>query len=204
MAAFEHRSTSADDSFDDGLDDALRTTLRTLSDQARNGPPPAPAGQIRRLGTRRRTRRLTGSTVLAATAVAVVCVGGLPRPLLNSAPTHPPATSPSATTDSADPAPDPAHDVGYLTALSSSGGQLVVTFDRVTVRDQQIVNQNPRLRAFTLDSDEALIGVSEQDLIDHTLASVTESGHGPLVTLAHRGGADGVVIRLEQVADPTG
>jgi hypothetical protein len=36
-------------------------------------------------------------------------------------------------------------------------------------------------------------------LIDRTLASVAALGHGPLVTLAHRGGADGTVIQLREL-----
>jgi hypothetical protein len=207
MAGFERRPTPADDSFDDGLDDALRTTLRTLSDQARTGVAPVPAGQIRSLGTRRRTRRLAGSALLGVTvlaAVAAVSVGALPHPRLDPDPVPPAASSPPTTTDAPDPTPDPLHDVGYLVALSASGGRLVVTFDRVTLQGQQVVNKNPKMRTFTLTSHRALIGVNEQDLIDQTLSSVATLGHGPLVTLAHRGNADGVVTRLQELTYPTG
>jgi hypothetical protein len=206
VTEFDQYATSAGGSPGDELDQVLRTTLRTLSDQARHTRPPAPAGQIRSLGTRRRNRRMITSAALAATAVVAaitVSVGGRPGALLDPDPVPPAAAGQLASTaDGPDPFADPANDVGYLSGVETSGGLLVVIFDRIALKDQQIINKNPKLRAFTVQ-DGALVGFTPGQLSDRVMTSVMLLGHGPLVTLVHRGDADGVVVRLQELPTPT-
>ncbi len=207
MTEFDQGPVSPGDRPDDELDQALRTTLRTLSAQARQAPPPAPAGQIRSLGTRRRHRRTVASAALAAAAVVAaitVSVGGLPG-ALGRGPVTPAGTStdqPVTTADTSDPTADPANDLGYLSGVqTAAGGKLVLIFDRVAVTDQQISNKNIKLRAFTTDSS-ALVGFTPAELSDRVTTSVLLLGHGPLVRLVHQGDADGVVTRLQELPTP--
>ena len=227
-----------DDNHDAGLDHALRSTLQTMADQARYADLPAPAAQIRALGSRRRERRIIGSAALAG-AVAVVAAAAVAAGMSGvSLHTHPVAPSmanpalPPLITTSGENLPNPMDDVGYLVAAQSVHGRLELTFDRVIwltgaaataanhgvkpPDDHLIVNNNTRLRTFTVQPRAALFGsfvlgpdqgstatpISADQLIDRTLTEVGSAGKGVLVTLVHTGGADGPVTRLQEVPVP--
>jgi hypothetical protein len=222
---------------DDRLDDAVRSSLLTLSEHTRQAETPSAAAQIRAFGSQRRRWRILGSAALVVAAVVIAVIIAL---IGTSSPATKPAAGDPLSPGSAKLVPstvevvppDPANDIGYLTAAQLIDGQLVVTFDRVSwltgaqaakqnrgvepPKGHLIVNNNRRLRTFVVDDAARLLGgvqlggragsaptrITRQQLVARTAALVGTHGQGPLVSLAHRFGVDGPVSGLKEISNP--
>jgi RNA polymerase sigma-70 factor, ECF subfamily len=231
--------------------DAVRSDLKALSERAEQAGVIEPADlasaatQLRALGGRRRHRRVLGSAGLLTAGVAaavIIAVTGTAHPPGSAAPLNLTSRSALKGGGAVDggavrvvevlPQPDPANDVGYLTAAELVDGHLVITFDRVTwlvgplaakhnggvtpAGGHLIINSNTRLRTFVVDDAATLLGnvqlgdggdwpstrITRKQLIERTANLVGSHGRGPLVTLQHRLGVDGPVSRLREIGNP--